>query len=82
MKSRRIDEIHGKGFNPANRGRTFSDDPKHPLWRITVTFPMSRPLRELIKAPTARDAKEYAKTKYMDATLIEVIGRARGMEDL
>jgi len=61
--------ISAEGFNPANRGRTFSDDPKHPLWKIQVKFPTTKPMIELIKAPTKQAAIQYAKTKYPESEI-------------
>jgi hypothetical protein len=76
MRSRRIDEIHGKGYNPANRGRTYSDNPRHPLWKISVKFPTAKPMTETIKAPTKKAAVLYAKTKYGEEASIEFLGKA------
>jgi hypothetical protein len=59
--------VSAEGFNPSNRGRTFSDDPKHPLWKIQVKFPTTKPMVELIKAPTKTAAIQYAKTKYPES---------------
>lgn len=61
--------VSAEGFNPANRGRTFSDDPKHPLWKIQVKFPTTKPMLELIKAPTKAMAIQYAKTKYPESEI-------------
>lgn len=61
---------------PSKPGYTFSNDPKHPLWKIKVTFLLHPPMTELIKAPTATAAKRYAETKYLDHKAVEVIGRA------
>jgi hypothetical protein len=76
MKSRRIDEIHGNGHNPANRGRTYSDNPRDPLWKISVKFPTAKPMMETIKAPTKKAAVLYAKTKYGEEASIEFLGKA------
>lgn len=76
MRSRRIDEIHGKGYNPANRGRTYSDNPRDPLWKISVKFTTAKPMMETIKAPTKRAAILYATTKYGGEATIEFLGKA------
>lgn len=61
---------------PSKPGYTFSNDPKHPLWKIKVTFLLHPPMTELIKAPSSTAAKRYAETKYLDHKEVEVIGRA------
>ena len=61
--------VSAEGFNPINRGRTFSDDPKHPLWKIQVKFPTTKPMLELIKAPTKAMAIQYAKAKYPESEI-------------
>jgi len=65
----RIDNPSDGAPNPANRGITYSDDPKHPLWHISVKFPDARPMKELIKAPTKQAAMVYAKAKYPTASV-------------
>lgn len=61
---------------PSGRGYTFSDNPKHPLWKIKVTFSTLPPMTELIKAPSKTAAKQFAQTKYLDHTEVTVVGRA------
>ena len=61
--------VSAEGFSPMNRGRTFSDDPKHPLWKIQVKFPTTKPMLELIKAPTKAMAIQYAKAKYPESEI-------------
>ena len=61
--------VSAEGFHPINRGRTFSDDPKHPLWKIQVKFPTTKPMLELIKAPTKATAIQYAKAKYPESEI-------------
>ena len=68
MKSR-IDNPSEGGPNPANRGITYSDDPKHPLWHISVKFPDAPPMKELIKAPTKQAAMVFAQAKYLNAAI-------------
>jgi hypothetical protein len=65
----RIDNPSDGAPNPANRGVTYSDDPKHPLWHISVKFPDARPMKELIKAPSKQAAKSYAQLKYPTAVI-------------
>ncbi len=67
---------------PSKPGYTFSRDPKHPLWKIKVTFLLHPPMTELIKAPSATAAKRYAETKYLDHKQVEVIGRADQAQNL
>lgn len=67
MKRTSSNIISSEGYNPINRGRTFSDDPKHPLWKIKVLFPTAKPMIEVIKAPTKQAALQYAMTKYPEA---------------
>ena len=61
--------VSAEGFHPINRGRTFSDDPKHPLCKIQVKFPTTKPMLELIKAPTKATAIQYAKAKYPESEI-------------
>lgn len=56
--------------NPADLYRTYSDNPKHPLWKVKVSFPSARPMTETIKAPTGKAAVQYAKNRYEEATVL------------
>ena len=76
MKSRPTEIISNEGYNPINRGITFSDNPKHPLWKIIVRFDRTPPMKELIRAPSHQSAVAYARRKYPEATTVEYLGKA------
>ncbi len=77
MKLRHTDGIiSNEGFDPRNRGVTFSDNPKHPLWKVKVEFPAMKPMLETIKAPTYVSALAYARRRYPDAKAVTYLGKA------
>lgn len=76
MNSRRTEIISNEGYNPINRGITFSDNPKHPLWKIIVRFDRTPPMKELIRAPSHQSALAYARRKYPEAANVECHGKA------
>lgn len=77
MKYKHTDGIiSNEGYDPRNRGVTFSDDPKHPLWNIIVRFDRTPPMKEVIRAPTHQTALAYARRKYPEAMNVEYVGKA------
>ena len=76
MRSPKTQYISQNGYSPANRGQTFSDNPRHPLWKVHVHFNAAPPMKELIKAPTHNAAMAYARRRYPEAKQIQYMGRA------
>ena len=76
MRSTRTDIISNEGYSPRNRGITFSDNPKHPLWKIIVRFDRTPAMKELIRAPSHQSALAYARRKYPEAKTVEYLGKA------
>lgn len=59
-----------EGRNPADLYRLYSDNPKHPLWKVKVLFPSAMPMTETIRAPTGKAAVTYAKNRYEAASVL------------
>jgi len=77
MKSKHTNPIiSNEGYNPRNRGVTFSDNPKHPLWKVKVEFPTMKPMTETIRAPTYVSALAYARRRYPEAKAWTYLGKA------
>jgi|GEM_PF-3165236 len=76
MKSTRTEIISNEGYNPINRGITFSDNPKHPLWKIIVRFDKTPPMKEVIRAPSHQTALAFARRKYPEAKAVDYVGKA------
>jgi hypothetical protein len=75
MRFSKTEIISWEGYKPANRGQTYSDNPRHPLWKIHVHFKGMAPMKELIKAPTHNAAMAYARRRYPEALSIQYMGR-------
>jgi len=83
MKLKHTDGIiSNEGFDPRNRGITFSDNPRDPLWKIKVEFPQMKPMTETIRAPTYGSALAYARRRYPDAKAVTYLGKAEPLRQI
>ena len=82
MRSRPINRQPGKWLDPANRGKTYSDNPTDPLWKIHVKFPSAKPMTEILRAPTQTAAVMYAQTKYGEEVKVTLLCRMDSTEGL